>query len=727
MKRLFFTLILTAVFVLNLSAVPAKRQQVPVTLATGEQIVATCVGDEFYRCLVTDEGKVLRGNGDGTFSISQENERQLRARAMQTQPRARRKTIGVPKALPKVLVVLVNFTDQSWNRTYVTKARDQLNLEGYNYGDNIGSVRDYFRDASNGQYEPQFDVYGPMTLAHNMAYYGDNDDANTPTMVLEAAQFVYDQGVDLSQYDSDGDGAVDFFALWYAGFSEAEDDGDYDLWGNWQAEHPYLTWPHQWELSDRTSGVTTSQRTFGNTMIDSYFVFSELAGSINSSSSFSGIGTFCHEFSHALGLPDLYCTSEYVSNSATMRDWDIMDYGPYNGNGCVPPTYSAYERYFMGWMTPTVLNSASNDTLRHILTANEAYMVSSDGILKPAHASQAYYLLENRQKISWDEPLVGAGLMITKITYNDYTWTENTVNNNVNSMGVDLIEAQSNNTGYSKATDLFPTTSKKSYSPYSKYPITEITRVEDGRIAFKFMGGASDTSVDPDPSTGPDPSGEPSDDECFEEFFSNPDGLGSDNGFEITNLLEDFCDNSGWTGEKVFAVSSHDGLRLGSSNNVGRLTTPQLGIPCAEMLVAFNFESYNNDNATVNVSVSGGGGITDIELVDGGNSYFTITNATESTQVTLSTPAKRKRVYITSFEACCITEAEDITALDNTQQVLDVIVKENGIELGDVVNVKLYNAMGQLMYQGCGQRFLQLPKGVYILKSDIASHKFIVR
>ena len=37
-----------------------------------------------------------------------------------------------------------------------------------------------------------------------------------------------------------------------------------------------------------------------------------------------------------------------------------MDYGPYNNDGNTPPSYSAYERFYMGWITPRVLNEPEN-------------------------------------------------------------------------------------------------------------------------------------------------------------------------------------------------------------------------------------------------------------------------------------------------------------------------------------------------------------------------------
>lgn len=728
MKKNILSALLT-LFSISLFAVPAKRFVKDAVLDNGETIKITRMGDEFGIYWIAENGKVVTFNGDGTCSFSDETPSQHRVKMLANNPRAqRRKTIGTPKALPKVLVVLVNYTDKAWTTANANNASNQLNQTGYNKNGNIGSVKEYFFDASNGAYNPEFDVYGPMNLAHNMSYYGGNqngDDKNPQAMILEAAQYVYGLGVDLGDYDSDGDGAVDFFAVWYAGYSEAEDDGDYNWEGEWQANHPYLMWPHQWELSDPDAGVTIEQRTFGGTEVDSYFVFSELRGYINDGygNRMSGIGTFCHEFSHALGLPDFYATQ--TNNSKTLKAWDLMDYGSYNGDGCIPPTYSAYERYFMRWLTPTVLNNPSNDTLSHILTANEAYMVSSDGTIKPVHASQAYYLLENRQQYKWDSELPGDGMMITKVTYNANNWTNNTPNDNVNNMGVDIMEAVTNSGSTAKATDLFPTSTKTSYTPYDGSKITEITRLSDGRVAFKFKGGAQDTSGDP--SVTPDP---PVSDDCFEDYISNPSGLGSETGIEIKTTsnqatFDQVFDNAGWTGEKVYVVAGSDGVRLGSSNYAGSLTTPALGIACNEMLVAFTFTEHD-PNAIPTVSISGGGAITETTLESGGNSYLTIQNATAATKITFANTAKKKRFFFTSFEACSMDDPTGPTALKETQQI-DVLVKAGGLEIGETDKAQVFSATGQMLYNGTGNRFLPLNAGLYIILTDKGAGKFIIR
>ena len=71
--------------------------------------------------------------------------------------------------------------------------------------------------------------------------------------------------------------------------------------------------------------------------VDHYCILNEIDGVTKVR---SGIGTFCHEFSHIMGLPDLYTTDG--SKHKTLGMWDLMDYGIYNNDVNTPPNYSVY-------------------------------------------------------------------------------------------------------------------------------------------------------------------------------------------------------------------------------------------------------------------------------------------------------------------------------------------------------------------------------------------------
>lgn len=381
---------------------------------------------------------------------------------------------------PKSLVILVNFSDLSFKTPSPRDAfTDLLNKVGYSDNGGTGSARDYFRDASNKVFVPQFDVVGPFNLPNPMAFYGENvadNDKNPRQMVIDACAQADLNGVDFKQYDTDNDGYVDNIFVYYAGYNEAENGPDNSVW------------PHRWSLAN-------SNTRFDGKIIYDYACTSELRG--NSGSNMCGIGTFCHEFGHVLGLPDYYITMG-DSKHQTLSSWNIMDSGPYLNYGRTPPTYSAYDRFFLNWLVPIELSSKQQATLPPLLDSNKAYIITQNGNhnLNGANPNPTeFFTLENRQKTGWDAYLPGHGMLITRINFNQDIWDANWPNNDPNAMGVDIIEADGIASEGSLGGDPFPGTSKRdNYDPKLRSgvvinkPITFI-RETNGNITFRFMGG----------------------------------------------------------------------------------------------------------------------------------------------------------------------------------------------------------------------------------------------
>ena len=138
----------------------------------------------------------------------------------------------------------------------------------------------------------------------------------------------------------------------------------------------------------------------------------------------ASIGTFCHEFSHCLGLPDFYDTG--AGTNYGTGEWDILCNGPYNGPmglGWVPAGYTAYERWFAGWLEPTVLERDSIiSDLEPINEEGGAYLIYNDN-----HKDE-YYILENRNQTRWDTYVPSSGLLIYHVDYDAKQWAGNTVN-----------------------------------------------------------------------------------------------------------------------------------------------------------------------------------------------------------------------------------------------------------------------------------------------------------
>ena len=481
------------VMVCSVWAVPARKGGIVKTQPDGSQITVYQHGDEHFHWQTNEKGEWIELKHDGFYYVTEAmSAEQIEAKRAQSPRRAQLAAYPL-NAAPRGLVILVNFADVAFE---TEKAEMDSMLIGKNYTRNYsysykgktyninsqGSARQYFHDASDGQYNPQFDVIGPVTVSNNMSYYGKNDsygnDMYADKMVSEACKLAdteYD--VDFTKYDNNNDGYVDFVFVVYAGYGEADGGAATTIW------------PHAWNLL----AAGTQCKVDGKT-VDLYACGNELD---YYSKKHTGIGTFCHEFSHVLGLPDLYVTK--TASHTTMNEWDIMDYGPYNNEGNTPPAYSAYERFFMGWLQPRLITEPENITLEEINSSNTALMITegdSANLIGNDPNPTTFYLLENRQQEGWDEHLPGHGMMLTKIQYNYNRWYQNTVNNLSSKMGVDLIEASGKASNSGKATDLFPAGASQ-YLGIAEHAIESIEEV-DGVIKFKYKGGVEkpDTAIE---------------------------------------------------------------------------------------------------------------------------------------------------------------------------------------------------------------------------------------
>ena len=492
MKRIFVLLLSIVCCALGgVWAVPAKPIVKTLIQPDGSELKVRLVGDENGHYYITLEGNVVERDKDGWYVVGNGQQREGE-RLQMPRKRVHSSTVDEQRRAPhqaeRGLVILVEFSDVSFSKTR-QNFDDLLNKEGYNYNGATGSARDYFRDASNGQYVPEFDVYGPYRLDSVMSYYGQNDrsglDMHPDQMVVDAvAKLASDSLVDINfaDYDTDNDGYMDNLFVYYAGYGENEGAPENSVW------------PHAWEVYEE---YVKGQLVYDGKQIKGYACTSELQGT--SGVLMCGIGTFCHEFGHVLGLPDFYVT-DYSSQHKTLGDWDIMDAGAYLNGGNTPPTYSAHERFYLGWLTPEILNETGDFELEELQKSNKAYIVTSTGEhnLDGGNPDPAtYFLLENRQKIGWDRYLPGHGLMITKTIYNENNWYNNIPNNNRYLQGYDLIEADGKApiNDYGKGGDLFPGTANvTSYSPYENYSVINIVEKE-GVISFSFVGEA-ELSVD---------------------------------------------------------------------------------------------------------------------------------------------------------------------------------------------------------------------------------------
>lgn len=353
-------------------------------------------------------------------------------------------------------VVLVNFQDVKFKINKPKEAFDQLfnsdtqvNLGNGNYL-NYGSVAKYFRDMSNGAFTPKFKVYGPVTVDKPETYYGgkhenDNNDENPWQLVKDALKLVEGQVKedDIKSFCSDGN-TIDCVYIVYAGLGQNDGGDGTTVWANCS---------------------TTGGATLGGKEVRWYTMSGELSPVKIKDSTIpvvNGLGVICHEFSHSLGLPDMYPTEEsaYLDNQE-MEYWDLMDGGEYTHAGFCPTAYTAFEKEQMGWQVDIrTLDSDASVTM----TSGTAYK-----IVNPQN-NKEYLMLEYIQREGWNKHLFGNGLLVYHVCLPSETLDLGTrLNNKPHYPGMAVvpadgaclssyIKANENDYGNSLYGDLFPGT-----------------------------------------------------------------------------------------------------------------------------------------------------------------------------------------------------------------------------------------------------------------------------
>ncbi len=349
------------------------------------------------------------------------------------------------------LVILAQFADCPFStvgddpHAYYT---DMLNKEGFTHSNGAeGSARDYFVASSYGKFQPTFDVVGPVTLSKSVKYYGENgsgrDNAQRLMEFVQEACTLADPMVDFSQYDKDGDGLVDNVFIYFAGYGEADSGKGYTIW------------PHAADYRDvcKDAGQSSSILKLDGMQIASYTCSNEINGQTQYAQP-TGIGTFVHEFGHVLGLADHYDTGATSLGEAFHPGaYDVMASGSYNNNGNTPPSYSAFERATLGWMSLSELavSSRSLNSLECLNDKDDAYRVTVSGTM-----GKEFFVLENRQQSGWDKYIPGHGMLIWHIDYDSGAWNKNEVNITNSHQRVDIVEADGIRSDLTRNGDTYP-------------------------------------------------------------------------------------------------------------------------------------------------------------------------------------------------------------------------------------------------------------------------------
>ena len=684
MKKALGALLVLTVIVCRGYAIPARPVPVAVVQPDGSYLNVCLIGDERFHFKTTEDRMPIVQGDDGSYYYAiikgehlecskilahnnnerghEENEyvnsnreklivhvEALRDAELRqeihwsdTRRSSTTRSVGQPTSYQgkkKGLVILVNFANLSMvTEDCHDEFYQQFNQIGYCRNNHIGSVHDYFYDQSYGVFDLAFDVVGPVTVSREYAYYGTNSswssrsDIHVGQMISEACRLANEE-INYADYDWDGDGEVDQVYVIYAGYGEAS------------GAPANTIWPHEYSLTGRAySGDGDGPLTLDGVKIDTYACSCELAG--YSGKTMMGIGTACHEFSHCLGLPDFYDVK--YNGGFGMESWDIMDSGGYNGpdrNGEVPCGYTAYERWFAGWLSFTELNEMERiKDMPDLGTAPMSYIIYNNS------NHDEYFTLENRQNTRWFEYVNTSrnchGLLITHVDYSARAWLTNSVNTNSEHQRMSIVPADNDygfyyNDGVNERYvpsneelegDLFPGScgiteftnishinvggrlfnQNDDGTFYLNKPITNIKEV-DGLISFDFMGGifvpkphsvsaeVEETNaftvhwdIDDEVDSYEIEAVEirkktPIESIMISENFANflTESGSEDGKMDLSTYLNSYTQTNGWSGKRIY--TSLLGAKIGNSADPGHIMTP--------------FLNSNANNITIKLSV----------------------------------------------------------------------------------------------------------------------------
>lgn len=445
MKKILLSITFALMGITSGFAAKAYPGIVTVTQSDGTELNVRIYGDEHHSWYTTTDGALLVQVGKNFYVAQVEDNGMLKAtpqlahnaelrnklenKAINTQNKqlffntaktnAIRRSIGISNNYPyfphtdtpKALVILVEFQDCAFltkdpvsvfNHLLNASPEDetpQVLLEDYNNNTNFtntGSVKQYFSDMSEGEFQPQFDVKGVVKVSKNYAYYGqdqseNNRDIKYKEMIKEACELAKSQlGVNFSEYDANNDGNVDLVYVIHAGYGQNTGGEENTLWA--KTSFNYIT-------------------TIDGKEISAHGINSEL--NFNKGNYITGIGVICHEFSHTMGIPDLYpYNSKAYVNNQEPESWDLMDAGEYGNNGYTPVPYCAWELDIMGWNAgiETLDKEPKQITMEPYFSGNrKAYKIEAD--------NGEYLLLQNLQRTGWGKGYMSHGLLIYRIDY----------------------------------------------------------------------------------------------------------------------------------------------------------------------------------------------------------------------------------------------------------------------------------------------------------------------
>ena len=285
----------------------------------------------------------------------------------------------------KMLTILIEFSN--YPKYFDASSIDDIcysptPVPGYGYG----SHRYFYDQSSYGNLDIDGDTFG-WYMAENPRWYYHPDDnsggGKREELILEACDAADAAGLDFSDYDNDGDGVVDQFAVVWT--------GPHGAWAT-------FWWGYQ-------TGMGSGKR-YDGVRLGSYSWQWERSygfGGNPPEPNLWSADVLIHETGHGLGIPDFYDYDGSIGPKGGVGGLDMM--------GGWSAEHGPYTKFVLGWMTPTIAWTNLDDELMEPGYDNPDAVIAMPGY-DLATPWDEYFIISNRTKDGMDYRLPGDGCLL---------------------------------------------------------------------------------------------------------------------------------------------------------------------------------------------------------------------------------------------------------------------------------------------------------------------------
>ncbi|MCX6121327.1 MAG: T9SS type A sorting domain-containing protein [Ignavibacteriales bacterium] len=311
-------------------------------------------------------------------------------------------TTITPRDTVRMLAIMVEFKKDAFEQTTgdgtfqtsgSSKQIDPPPHDSLYFQNKIQFVRNYFKRVSNGKLTLIGNVYGQnrrITLSKPMKFYSPptftNDNKELADLAQESWQIadsLYPE-INFSQYN--------IFVIFHAGVGR-----DIELVPNYTPfDIPSL-------YLDSTAFAAALRQSSFQGFVHGVIKNTIILPETESRDVLTGFGTtllqlsinglFAASVGSYLGLPDLFNTK---TGSSGIGQFGLMDGAAiFAYSGLFPPEPSAWEKMFLGWVTPIIIG---NSTTLSVPAVGLKYPMQQDTVYKIPITSSEYFIVENRNR-----------------------------------------------------------------------------------------------------------------------------------------------------------------------------------------------------------------------------------------------------------------------------------------------------------------------------------------